>query len=175
MDRHVHELIHRCREDGHQSDDNTPLVICYNRNVTRFVWSHRQPSTAARAAGGQSSLERKCVFVCVFDGSPAGKESLVSQFSALIGVNEQLFCYSFCKLIYFFLCTMWRQNDTLLGLETWHHLSFDAQQRRQLTLFCTLEAQHCIRSKDFERKLDILFSHSFWGDFMFQTLDLPLH
>lgn len=84
----------------HQSHDNTPLVIGHNRSSTRFVRSRRQPSTAARAAGSHSWSERKCVFACVFDGAPAGRGPLVSRFSALIGVNERLFCSSTSMPLY---------------------------------------------------------------------------
>ncbi len=109
--RHAHELILwqapptlQLSGGELQSGDTALLVICYNRGLTRFVWSHRPLSTAARTTGSQSSsvcvwewgggCSCMCVDVCVLGGSPAGKGSLVSRFSALIGVNEWPFCCS---------------------------------------------------------------------------------
>lgn len=77
-----------------QSGHMASLVICYNSGLTWSVWSYRPLSTAARATGSQSSSLCKCVSMCVLGGSPGGKGSLVSQFSALIGVNEWSFCCS---------------------------------------------------------------------------------
>lgn len=83
-----------------QSGDTAPLVICHNGGLTRFVWSCRPLSTVARATGSQSHSVCECacvggdvVCVCV-GGSPPGKGSLVSQFSALIGLNDRSFCCS---------------------------------------------------------------------------------
>lgn len=137
--RQAHELIPWQappipRQSGRelQSGDTALLVICYNRGLTRFVWFHRPLSTAARATGSQSSSVCLCgrgcrVCVCVWDGSPAGKGSLVCRFSALIGLNEWSFCCSAESLhLSSSLSSQRGSKITLLQLETWHHLRPDA-------------------------------------------------
>ena len=79
-------------------------VICLNGGLTCFLWSCRTFSTAARSTGSQPQCANAClggalehVCVCVrlcWVEVQQGKGSLVSQFSALIGVNEWPFCCS---------------------------------------------------------------------------------
>lgn len=68
-----------------QSGDTAPLVICYNRGLTRFIWSHRPLSIAARTTGSQSSSVCRRGSLCMCMGMCVGWKS--SREGGLLSLN----------------------------------------------------------------------------------------
>lgn len=127
-----------------QSGHMASLVICYNSGLTWSVWSYRPLSTAARATGSQSSSLCKCVCMCVRWKSWREGVSCLAIFRPDWSEWVVILLLSWISPPPFHLkFAAWRQNDTLLQLEMWHHLRLDACAC-QVAHPCRLWAFFCI-------------------------------